>query len=118
MIFLSHTNVYNKDGRTLKAEYSKIEFTDSTEKMVIFMTKPVKEVLVLHLSDKSYYNAKDIGKDFNITIQERTIGDHMGKLMGNGKEIEEWNYILTVKAGDFNYKNGGWKTGEKQLYKD
>ena len=116
LLIFSTINVYQINYKPIQAKYSKILFTDSTEKIIIYMTYPINDTIVLTPSSKKYYTAKEIGKDFNLTITTKGEFDHISKLRGNNT-IEKYTYTLNVKSGNFNLSTK-WKESTNKLFKD
>jgi len=112
----STMNIYSINYKPIKVKYSKVSFTDSTEKIVFYMTYPTHDTIVLTPSTKKYYTAREIGKDFNLTITTKGEFDHISKLRGNNT-IEKYTYTLNVKSGNFNLSTK-WKESTTKLFKD
>ena len=116
LLIFSTINVYHIDFKPIQAKYSKILFTDSTEKIIIYMTYPINDTIVLAPSSKKYYEAKEIGKDFNLTITTRGEFDHISKLIYNNK-IKKYTYTINIKSGNFKLSTK-WKESTTKLFKD
>ena len=116
LFIFSTINVYQINYKPIQAKYSKILFTDSTEKIIIYMTYPINDTIVLTPSSKKYYTAKEIGKDFNLTITTRGEFDHISKLIYNNK-IKKYTYTINIKSGNFKLSTK-WKESTTKLFKD
>ena len=117
-IILSSMNVFDKENQIINVEYSKIEFTDSTERMVVYMSKPVKRVeVVADWTSSDYYTAKSNKDSIKIWITETASFDHIDKV-ANDNHIEEYNYRLDITYDGGAYDNKMWITDEKLHFPD
>lgn len=106
-------NIYHTPDNVMEVKYSKLTFTDSTEKIIIFMTHPVKRTINQPLSTTEYYTLKEHRNDLNMTITESAEYDHWSMLNGreNGEEamqLEEYTYAFTIKSPSGVIENPYW----------
>ncbi len=116
VLMLGSPNMYHTNKNEMKVEYSKLTFTDSTEKIIIFMTSPVKQTINQPLSTEEYYTLKETQDDINMTITESGEYDHWSMLRGRESEdgklqaddIEEYTYAFTIETPDKVIENPYW----------
>jgi len=112
-------NVYKNEPNIIPVKFSKINYTDSTEKTIIFMTEPIKKAVVVKFNSSDYYMMKE--QDQNVTIQiiERGVYTHWDKLENKGI-IDEYTYDLVIVSPDQNFTKDNWskkKNGDRQFLK-
>lgn len=121
VFMLGSPNVYHTDEKKYQVEYSKLTFTDSTEKIIIFMTYPEKKTVNQPLSTTQYYTLKEQKNDLNMTITESGEYDHWSMLSAREskdklKDIEEYTYSFTIKTPSDTIENKYWlKTKTRQF---
>ena len=83
-------------------KYDKIEYTDSTEKVIIHATEPIKKVIVLDtLSTEQYYTIK--GKqDLNVSILYSPSSDFYDYKKG---VVSEYRYNYLIKDDGIDWKS-------------
>ena len=116
---LGTNNVYKKEIRVIPVKFSKIVYTDSTEKTVIFMTEPIKKAVVVNFDASEYYMMKELDQNLTIKIIETGEFAHWDKLEGEGV-IDEYKYDLVLISPDQNFTMRNWskkKDGERQFVK-
>jgi hypothetical protein len=112
-------NIYKSETKIIPVEFSKIKYTDSTEKTIIFMTDPIKKAVVVEFGSSNYYMMKEADQNISIHIVERGFYNHWDKLLNNGS-IEEYTYDLVIVSSDQNFTKSDWfkkKNGDRQFIK-
>lgn len=118
LLILSSTNVYSIDNKEIDVNYSKLEFTDSTERMVVHMIVPHKRVEVIsNWSSSDYYTAKTNKDSVKIKIIEVGEHDHLSKVFENRK-VEEYTYRLVVTFDGGSYKDISWSKTDTPKFPD
>ncbi len=112
-------NVYHTTPAPITIKYSKLTFTDSTEKLIIFMTYPEVKTINQPLSTTEYYTLKEQQDNIEMTIGESGEYDHWDMLLhkkDKAFDIEEYTYSFTIKAGGKTIENKyWWKTKTQQF---
>jgi len=117
VMIMGTNNVYSNESRIIPVEFSKVVYTDSTEKTVIYMTSPIKKAVVVNFGASEYYMMKELDQNLTIQIVENGKYTHWDKLENQGA-IDEYSYELVVVSPDQNFTHSGWskkKDGERQF---
>jgi hypothetical protein len=93
-------------------KYNKVEFIDSTEKIVIDVVEPMKRVIILpNIKTQEYFSIRSAyaNNDINITITYTPESDFYDKKQGI---ISEHNYYYTINYGAEKYTSRNFSYDE------
>ena len=119
LAFFGNMNVYRPQAKIINVVYSKLIFTDSTEKLIIFMTSPEVKTINQSLSTNEYYTLKENQKNIKMTITESGEYDHWSYLLHKEDKkynFEEWTYGFIIKSNGITIKNDNWNKTKKRLF--
>ena len=119
ILLFGNSNTYSKHKDNIDVKYSKVVFTDATEKLIIFMTYPKKETVVLSkLPTADYYSLKEEKNNLKFVISETGRYAHWYKLAYNGNPpdntIGEWDYDLNISSPSFSIVITEWRSNQKE----
>lgn len=117
---LGTTNIYCTEDKKINVEYSKLIFTDSTEKIIIFMTYPEKRTVTQPLSTTEYYTLKDQQNDIKMFIIEKGTYEHWNKLYARESNttvvVNEYSYSFTINSQSGEIVNDAWLKGKDKKF--
>jgi len=117
LCWIGSVNAYYVEERKLDIVYSKKEFIDSTQKLVVYAESPIKEPLVLEFkTDKKYFSLKN-SKKLSFYIEENKVNDHLDKLF-QPDHIEEWKYTLFYNSDTISGSIKEWRVSKTRLFKN
>ena len=94
-VILATTNIF--ENKKLNTEtivkYDKIDYIDSTEKMIIYAVEPIKQTIVINkLTTETYFTVKN-SKDINVSIVYTPMSDYYDYKSGKISE-HDYNYKI------------------------
>lgn len=93
---------HNNQIKETNVKYDKIEYIDSTEKMIVHITEPIKKVLVISdLKSEAYFTVKG-RQDINVSILYQPNSDLYDYV---DDEITDHDYYFKFKDGDLEWKS-------------
>ena len=125
VFWMGLSDVYFTQEKTIKVKYSKLIFTDSTEKIIIFMTYPEKRTVNQPLNTTQYYTLKDQEDNITMYITEKGTYDHWSMLDAkdnndtSNPDVSEYSYGFTINSPAEAISNDDWlKSKDRKFVQD